>query len=114
MATITIAGFDLYPETIKPRLWRIGGPTRRSLDGTGYQKNITQKQKLALSWSVLESDEYQLVRIIWEQARQGMVAISCINPLVSGNFLCADEELAFEPIEGDGNLWRGSINFEER
>lgn len=113
MATVTIAGFELYPEQVLPRLRNIGGPIRRALDGTGYKKVVAQKDKLSLSWPVLDADEMQVLRCIWELARQGSVTITCADPYVSGSFLIADEELAFDPLEGSEKLYRGSLSFEE-
>lgn len=114
MATVTIQGFELFPEQVLPRLRNIGGPIRRSLDGTGRKKVVGQKNKVQLVWPSLDADEFQVVKVIWEQARQGSVTIACADPYVSGTFLCADEELAFDPLEGDQKQWRGVLNFEEQ
>lgn len=113
MATVTIAGFELYPEQVTPRQRNLGGPIRRALDGTGRKKVPASKAKLQLAWPSLDSDEMQVVRVVWELCRQGSVSISCSDPYVSGTYLCADEELAFDPLEGDQKLWRGVLNFEE-
>lgn len=114
MAEVTIAGFLVYPDTVTPRQRNIGGPIRRALDGTGRKKVVGAKAKLSLSWPVLDADEMQIVRIIWEQARQGAVVIACSDPYVSGSYLCADEELSFDPLEGSTALYRGSLTFEEQ
>lgn len=113
MPSITIAGYELFPETVAPRRRRIGGPIREALDGTGYRKDVAQKVKLAVDFPYLTSDEFQAVLAVWESCRAGAVTISCSNPLVSGSFLLADDELAFDPLEGSSGLWRGSFNFRQ-
>lgn len=111
---ITIAGWELHPEAIVYRPAIIGGPIRRALDGTGYRKVVSTKHKLELSWSVLDADEMQAVRIVFEQAKGGSVTVTCLDPVISGSFLLADEELPFDSLEGSQPLWRGSLRFEER
>lgn len=110
---ITIQGWELHPEIITHRPALIGGPIRRSLNGTGYRKVVSTKGKLSLSWPVLDADEMQIVRIIFEQAKAGAVTVTCSDPVISGSFLIADDELAFDPLEGAEALWRGSMTFEE-
>lgn len=115
MATVTIAGFDVYPERVVPVPFIVGNPTiRRSLSGKGYQKDVAEKQRVTLSWSVLDAYEMQVIRVIWQQTRQGAVPISCSDPAISGNFLRQGAELQFEPLEGSQSLYRGTLIFEEQ
>lgn len=115
MATVTIAGFDVYPERVIPVPFVVGNPAiRRSLNGTGYQKDVAEKQRVTLSWSVLDAYEMQVIRVIWQQSRQGTVAISCTDPAISGNFLRQGSELQFEPLDGPNSLYRGTLIFEEQ
>lgn len=115
MSTVTIAGFEVYPERVIAIPFVVGNPAiRRSLNGTGYQKDVAEKQRVTMSWPVLDADEMQIVRVIWQQSRQGTVAISCSDPAISGNFLRQGSELQFEPLEGSPSLFRGTLIFEER
>lgn len=111
---ITINGWELHPEAINYRPALVGGPIRRALDGTGYRKIVATKAKLELPWSVVGRDEMQAIRIVFEQAKSGAVTITCSDPVISGSFLLADEELAFDQLEGSETYWRGSLRFEER
>lgn len=117
MALVTIAGFEVYPERAIVVPFVVGNPTiRRSLNGTGYQKDVGEKQRVTLSWSVLDAEEMQTIKVIWQQTRQTStgVSITCSDPAISGNFLRQGSELQFEPLDGSTTLYRGTLIFEER
>lgn len=113
MTAVTIAGFETYPSKIDPRSLWIGGPPKRSLDGTGYRKGVKVKIRLALTWGYVTPDEAQVLRVIFAQARMGAVAITCSDPAISGSFLFTDDALALEPLEGEAELYQASMTFEE-
>lgn len=117
MAEVIIAGFTVYPETVIPTTFVIGSDApRRSLNGTGFSKDVGQKTRLLMNWPSLDADEMQVVRCIWQALRQTPtgVVVSCTDPYVSGNFIRKGTDLAFEPLEGDQKLYRGSLTIEER
>lgn len=114
LTSVTIAGFEIWPSKIDYRPMRIGGSIRRSLDGTAYAKDVAKKHRLALPFDFATADEMQAIRVVFEQCRMSYVAITCSSPYISSNFLLKDEELAFEPLDGPGNLYAGTLTFEER
>ena len=111
---ITINGLELYPSTIGDRSKKIGGPIREALNGTGYQKTVTKKKRIPLAWDFVGEDEFQLIRIIWEQSCSDALTVSCSDPMVSGSFLIEEDELAFDALEGDGRFYTGSLTLRER
>ena len=111
---ITINGFELHPSTIGDRSKKIGGPIREALDGTAYQKTVTKKKRIPLTWECADEDEMQLIRILWEQSCSGALAVACSDPLISGSFLIEEDELAFDALEGDGRFYAGSLTLRER
>lgn len=114
LTSITIAGFEVWPETIDYRPMWIGGDLRRALDGTAYRKNVAQKYRLALSWSYATAEEHQEIKVIWEQARQGAVTITCSDPLISGTFTLTSQDFPLEPLDGEDPYYKGVMTFEEQ
>jgi len=111
---ITIAGWDLYPESVNPNPKLIGGPTRESINGTGYRRITGQKQVVSLVWGYLDAEEFQLIQIVWALARAGTVAIACVDPRISGTFLLVDQVFPFTYIEGSTEAYKGSLTFQEQ
>ncbi|MNK95408.1 hypothetical protein D3C87_1156430 [compost metagenome] len=111
---IIIAGFEFYPEPFAVVPFRIGGgPPRRSLNGKGFQRIVAELQRFTLTWSRVGEDEMQLIRIIWARSRTLTLPITCTDPLIDSDFFITDQEFRFEPLEGDGRFYRGSLTFEE-
>jgi len=113
-ATITVAGWGLYPAEVQVTPMLIGGGINRSINGKGFRKVLGEKQKVEMLWPVLTAEEAQDLRIVWTAAKQGTVTISCSDPYVSGTFLLADPEFKFKRIEGSNSLYAGSMTFEEQ
>lgn len=114
LTSVTIAGFEVWPEKVDHRPMWIGGDPRRALDGTLYRKNAGQRHRLILPWSYATADEYQVLKVIWEQARQGAVTITCSDPLFSASFVLTDAEFPLEPLDGPDPYYQGAMTFEER
>ena len=111
---IIIAGFELYPEPFAVVPFRIGGgPPRRSLGGKGFQRIVAELQRFTLTWSCVGEDEMQLIRIAWLRSKDATLPITCADPVVDGKFFITDQEFRFDPLEGDGRFYRGSLTFEE-
>lgn len=114
LTSVTIAGFEVWPEKVDYHPMWIGGDVREALDGTAYRKNVGQKHRLVLSWAYATADEYQILKVIWEQARQGAMTITCSDPYISASFICLDPELGLEPLEGSDPYYQGTLTFRER
>lgn len=110
----TIAGWDTYPASVQVRPMSIGGGIRRALDGTAYRKSVAEKLRLVLRFDAISAEEYGTIRAIWTAGRLGSVAITNTDFNVSGTFIAADTELAFDPLDGAQAVWSGSLTFEER
>lgn len=110
----TIASFDVYPSSVIPTpMWIGDAKPRRALDGTGRRKNVAQKLAVALAFDSCTSDVVAIMRVIWEQGRQGSVTLVDTNQSINSTFLVADQSFNFKPMEGPSQLWSGSMTFEE-
>ena len=106
--------WEVYPSRIKDKPTLIGGPIREAMDGTAYKKVMGEKLVLRLEWDLLDVDELQFLRIVWARAREGAIALSCTDPLASGNFVLVETEWPFERLEGGEALWVGALTFMEK
>jgi hypothetical protein len=111
--TITIAGYEVYPNKITTPQILYGGGIRRSLNGTAWRKIVSTKYKFNATWDFMDNEEAQWIRIILLQAIRGEVTITCDDPVINSSFIIANSEIALERLEGDGCFYKLELQFEE-
>jgi hypothetical protein len=115
LAGITIAGWTLTPAIIEKKPQYIGGTTRRSVNGKGWRKIVCKKNDLTLRWDVLTPEEEQILRIVLSALEAGAVAVSCSDPVISGNYLLEnDSDPVSDDEESSGLLKTAELKLKEQ